>query len=85
MGLANRVVEPGRAREEAEKLAEQVTKFPWNCVLSDRQSAYEQMDLDFEQAMRNEFRLGLRTVNSGETKLGAGRFVAGKGRHGSFE
>lgn len=85
MGLANRVVEPGTAREEAERLANQIAQFPWNCVLSDRQSTYEQMDLSFEKAMLNEFHLGLRTVKSGETEFGAKRFAQGKGRHGSFE
>ncbi len=85
MGLANRVVEHGKAREEAERLANEIAEFPWNCVLSDRRSAYEQMDLSFKDAMMNEFRLGMSTVESGETEFGAKRFANGKGRHGSFE
>jgi len=44
MGLANRVVEPGTARVEAEALAQQIIQFPQQCLLSDRQSAYEQFD-----------------------------------------
>jgi len=84
MGLANRVVEPGKSREEAERLAQRIAQFPWRCVLSDRRSAYEQMDLPFAQAMRNEFSLGLETVQSGETVEGAGRFSSGQGRHGKF-
>jgi len=43
------------------------------------------MDLPFELAMRNEFRLGLKTIESGETRTGASRFAAGTGRHGSFK
>ena len=85
LGLANRVVPTGRAREEAEALARQIAAFPWNCVISDRRSAYEALDLPFEAAMRNEFRLGLATVQSGETFEGAARFAHGAGRHGSFE
>ncbi|MBW1709383.1 MAG: crotonase/enoyl-CoA hydratase family protein, partial [Deltaproteobacteria bacterium] len=85
MGLANQVVEPGTSRAEAEALAETIAKFPERCMLNDRRSAYEQMTLSFETAMRNEFRLGVTTLLSGETVEGAGRFTKGAGRHGSFE
>jgi len=85
MGLANRVVEPGAARAEAEELAEKIARFPERCMLNDRRSAYEQMSLSFEMAMRNEFRLGVTTLLSGETVEGAGRFAKGAGRHGSFD
>ncbi|MBW1786000.1 MAG: crotonase/enoyl-CoA hydratase family protein [Deltaproteobacteria bacterium] len=84
MGLANRVVETGTAREEAEKLAFQLAEFPQRCMLSDRRSAYEQRGLSYEAGMRNEFRLGLATIMSGETQAGAGRFAGGAGRHGKF-
>jgi enoyl-CoA hydratase len=85
MGLANRVVKKGTARAEAEALAEQIARFPQKCMRSDRLSAYQQFDLGFEQAMRNEFELGLKTVESGETVEGATRFARGAGRHGSFD
>jgi enoyl-CoA hydratase len=85
MGLANRVVKKGTSRAEAEALAEEIARFPQNCVRSDRLSAYQQFDLDFDQAMRNEFEVGLKTVQSGETVEGATRFAGGEGRHGSFE
>ena len=85
MGLANRVVEPGTSLAEAEALAEQLTRFPERCLLSDRRSAYEQWELSMEEAMKNEFQLGLTTIQSGETLEGAGRFSKGAGRHGSFE
>jgi len=84
MGLANRMVKKGGAREEAEDLAAQIAGFPWNCVLSDRQSAYEGSSLPFDQAMQHEFKLGLATVESGETLKGASRFAKGEGRHGKF-
>jgi enoyl-CoA hydratase len=85
MGLANRVVEPGTSRVEAETLARQVTEFPERCMRSDRQSAYEQMALHFPEAMQNEFKLGRATIESGETAEGARRFAKGAGRHGSFD
>src|SRR5687768_1282934 len=42
MGLANRIVEDGRARAEAEALASQIAGFPQTCVRADRRSAYDQ-------------------------------------------
>ncbi|MEW6444343.1 MAG: crotonase/enoyl-CoA hydratase family protein [bacterium] len=85
MGLANRVVEPGTSRAEAEALAAEIARFPQQCLRSDRMSAHRQFDLPFDEAMRNEFRLGLETILSGETLEGAARFAGGAGRHGSFE
>ena len=85
VGLANRVVPRGKAREAAEALAAKIAAFPWNCVLSDRRSAYEGASLPFDQAMAREFELGMGTVESGETLKGASRFAGGEGRHGSFE
>jgi len=85
MGLANRVVDPGTSLAEAETLAEQISRFPQQCMLSDRRSAYEQWGLSTEAALRNEFRLGMTTINSGETFEGAARFSEGAGRHGVFD
>lgn len=85
MGLANRVVPSGRAREEAIDIARQIAAFPQNCMKSDRQSAIEQWDLGFGEAMANEARLGRQTMKSGETVAGAKRFASGHGRGGSFE
>jgi len=84
MGLANRVVPPGASRGEAETLAGEIARFPQRCMLSDRRSAYEQWELSYETALRNEFRLGLNTIVSGETQSGASRFAGGAGRHGRF-
>ncbi len=85
MGLANRVVDPGTSLAEAQTLAQQISRFPQQCMLSDRRSAYEQWGLSIEAALRNEFRLGMTTVNSGETLEGAARFSKGAGRHGVFD
>ena len=85
MGLANRLVEPGRARDEAVALAHDLARFPQRCLRSDRLSAYEQWSLPWDEATRNEFRHGVDVVRSGETLAGAARFAAGAGRHGSFD
>ena len=85
MGLANRVVEAGMARGAAESLAEELARFPQRCLLSDRRSAYEQADLSWEDALKNEFQLGQGTIQSGETLEGADRFRRGAGRYGRFK
>ena len=85
IGLANRVVADGTARTAAEQLAREIAGFPQHCMRNDRLSAFEQWDLDFEAAMRNETRRGIDTLASGEALRGAGQFSGGKGRGGSFE
>jgi enoyl-CoA hydratase len=85
MGLADRVVDEGECRPAAEALAAELARFPQRCLRSDRLSAYEQFGMGLDEALRNEYRHGLATIQSGETREGASRFAAGKGRHGSFE
>jgi len=84
MGLVNRVVERGTAREETEKLAREISQFPQVCMRSDREALYRGFDIDFDKAMELEFELGLKVVASGETRQGALRFSSGTGRHGQF-
>ena len=84
MGLVHRVVPKGKARSVAQELARDLAQFPQVCMRGDRQSAYEQFDLRFEQAMANEFTHGLAALAE-ETSAGAKRFAGGAGRHGSFE
>ena len=83
MGLANRVVATGTARQEAESLARQIAGFPPICMLADRQSAYEQFDLSLPDAISNELEHGMRAINA-ESLAGATRFADGMGRHGEF-
>ncbi len=83
MGLANRLVPPGCALDEAVALAHELAALPQGCLRSDRASALEQWDLSFDAAMVNETRRGLEVIASGETLEGARRFAGGAGRHGS--
>jgi enoyl-CoA hydratase len=85
MGLANRVVPKGQARAEAEALALHIAQFPQICLKGDRLSVYEQFGLPGPQAMAQEFAHGLATLQSGESRDGAARFSAGKGRGGRFD
>ncbi|MGB6091046.1 MAG: enoyl-CoA hydratase-related protein, partial [Candidatus Binataceae bacterium] len=84
MGLANRIVEKGGALAAARELAAQLAAFPQRCLRSDRMSAYEAWTLPLEGALANEYRHGIATISSGETREGAARFAAGAGRHGKF-
>lgn len=85
MGLANRVVPSGEALAAAKELARQIAAVPQRCMRNDRRSVLEQWGLSEEEAMRNELRLGLQTIQSGETLRGAERFRDGAGRHGESE
>jgi enoyl-CoA hydratase len=84
MGLANRLTPTGRALQGALELAGQLSSFPQGCMRSDRRSACEQWGESAEAALRHETELGLNVIRSGETRAGAARFAAGKGRHGDF-
>ncbi len=83
MGLANRIVPKGKALQAALALASDLAHFPQQCLRSDRLSSYEQWSLNLEEGLRNEARLGIATIQSGEAQAGARRFVEGHGRHGS--
>ncbi len=82
IGLANRVVAPGRALDAALELAAETAALPQVCLRSDRASAYDQWSLGLGDALSNETRLGRATIASGETRDGATRFASGEGRHG---
>lgn len=84
MGVANRLVEPGKALEAALQLAHTLEEFPQRGMRGDRLSTYQQWSLSWQDACRNEVRLGMGALNSGEAVSGAGRFASGAGRHGKF-
>ncbi|QDG51933.1 crotonase/enoyl-CoA hydratase family protein [Persicimonas caeni] len=84
MGLVNRVVPSGTSREAAEALARRIADFPQVCMNNDRLSAYEQFGMTLDEAMANEFRRGLESLDAG-AREGATRFAEGAGRGGSFE
>ncbi|HMS78286.1 MAG TPA: crotonase/enoyl-CoA hydratase family protein [Burkholderiaceae bacterium] len=83
IGLANRVVPDGTARDAALALAHELARLPQTCLRNDRLSAYGQFGLSLDDALRAEFELGLSTIAGGEHLEGAARFAAGRGRHGA--
>lgn len=82
IGLANRVVPTGQARQAAEALALELAKLPQACLRSDRRATYAGLDLGFEEAIQNELREGLASLQA-EGLAGAESFSAGAGRHGA--
>ncbi|MFC9500600.1 crotonase/enoyl-CoA hydratase family protein [Streptomyces sp. NPDC056982] len=82
IGLANRLVPPGRARAEAEELAERIADFPQACMRGDRASVLDQAGQGEGVAMAGELRYGTAVLE--ESLKGAARFASGAGRHGSF-
>lgn len=81
MGLVDRVVPPGTARQEAERLAHDLSRLPQVCLREDRLSLLEQEGLGEDDALRNELRRGVTSLHAGALE-GAQRFASGEGRHG---
>ena len=83
IGLVNRVVAAGTAREQAEALAAELAAYPQACLRNDRLSLLAQDGLDEESALRQEREYGVRSLQAGAAE-GAQRFRDGEGRHGAF-
>jgi enoyl-CoA hydratase len=83
IGLVDRLVEPGRALEEAQKLARQISELPQGALRADRESVLNQWSLSLDEAMKAEHRGGREVLGSGEARAGARRFAEGGGRHGA--
>jgi enoyl-CoA hydratase len=84
IGLANRVVPNGTAREAAESWASELAGFPQECMRQDRLSMLEQVGLSEADAIRNELDHGRVSLASAEVGDGVDRFRSGAGRHGEF-
>ena len=83
IGLVERLVEPGRALEEAQQLARQIAELPQGALRADRRSVLTQWSLGLAEAAAAESRGGLDVLALGEAQDGARRFAEGRGRHGA--
>jgi enoyl-CoA hydratase len=83
MGLANRIVPRGQALTEAKALARQLADLPQAAMRSDRLSSYEQWALDMGDALANEYRHGIATLQTGQMIDGLERFSSGNWRKGA--
>lgn len=82
MGLCNRVVPKGGARDAAVELAGQLAAFPQQTMLADRMNAYEQWGLPLPEALHGEWERSKHRI--ADALEGAARFAGGAGRHGKF-
>jgi enoyl-CoA hydratase len=81
MGLVNRIVPAGSAREAAEELAAQIAVFPQACVRSDRRAVYAALGGTVEAGMSSEYDLGVAVLI--DSAPGVDRFASGEGRGGA--
>lgn len=81
IGLANRVVPTGQARDKAEELAAELAGLPQQCLRADRLSLLYQWGRPEAEAM--DFEFGSMSRVAAESLEGASRFAAGAGRHGA--
>ncbi len=84
MGLANRLVAPGQALDEAIKLAHQIAAWPQGALRSDRMSSYEQWSLDLPGALLGEYHHGVDAIGKGEIGGGLDRYASGNWRKGDY-
>ncbi|GAA5173849.1 crotonase/enoyl-CoA hydratase family protein [Pseudonocardia eucalypti] len=82
IGLANRVVPTGTAREAAEKLGAELAEHPQTCLRQDRLSLLGQHGQTEREALVHEFAHGMVSLGADAT-AGAAAFAAGAGRHGA--
>ena len=85
MGLANRLVPPGRALPAAIELAREIASRPQAALRSDRMSSYEQWSLGLDQALAGEYRHGMATLETGELFSGLDRYASGDWRRDRAE
>jgi enoyl-CoA hydratase len=83
IGLCERVVPNGKARQAAEEMGEEIARFPQACVRADRRSVYLQHGLAERSALAQEW-ANAAGVFKAEGAAGAARFASGAGRHGDF-
>ena len=82
IGLANRLVPSGQALAEALELAREIAGRPQAALRSDRLSSYEQWSLSLDDALANEYRHGMATLETGEMFEGLSRYSSGAWREG---
>jgi enoyl-CoA hydratase/carnithine racemase len=84
MGIANRLVPPGRALPEAIALAREIASRPQAALRHDRLSSYEQWSMTLDAALLGEFHHGMAAVESGQLVGGLERYASGGWRRGEF-
>jgi enoyl-CoA hydratase len=82
-GLVNEVVPTGQHLARAIELANTLAQFPQAAMRNDRQAVYEGLGKSTAEGLAIEARLGMATIQDGETISGAQAFISGQGRGGT--
>jgi enoyl-CoA hydratase len=83
IGLCEKVVPHGKAREAAEQMAQEIARFPQACMRADRLSVYRAWGKPVREGLESEWATSAGIVKA-EGIVGAERFAKGMGRHGDF-
>ena len=83
IGLCERVVPNGEARQAAEEMARIIAAFPQLSLRADRRSVHLQFGLPERAALEKEW-YNCTGVFKAESAAGVARFADGAGRHGDF-
>ena len=83
IGLCEKVVPHGKAREAAEDMAREIARFPQEAVRADRRTIIETRGMPVREALKVEWANGMDAIRK-QGIAGAGRFSGGIGRHGDF-
>src|SRR6476646_9441377 len=75
MGLANRLVPPGRALPEAIALAREIASRPQAALRHDRLASYEQWSLALDAALLGEYHHGIKALETGQFGSGLERYA----------
>ncbi|CAF1048893.1 unnamed protein product [Rotaria sordida] len=85
MGLINRLVGDGQCLTEAIQLAQDILRYPYECMNTDRMSAYFSMSHTTDDSLKHEYEHGIKLIER-ESIAGAKRFIEDKqGRGGKYD
>jgi enoyl-CoA hydratase len=83
IGLVNEVVAPGQSLQRALELGQFIVGLPQVALRNDRQAVYRGLGRELADGLRIEAELGVQTIQSGESFVGAQQFQDSKGRKGT--
>ncbi|CAF4365822.1 unnamed protein product, partial [Rotaria magnacalcarata] len=85
IGLINRLVPDGQCLEEAIRLAKDILRFPYECMNTDRISAYFSVSNTIDDSLKQEYEQGIKLIERVSIP-GAKHFIEDKqGRSGKYD
>lgn len=85
IGLINRIVDNGQSLNEAIQLGKDILRFPYDCMNTDRLSAYFSVSNSIDESLKFEYEQGRKLIER-ESVPGAKHFIEQKqGRSGKYD